>query len=184
MRNKKLILILGILVLLAGGAAFVAGRMFNSEVNPLGPFGLGGNGDGMSISVNVIPALELPITSPEVTGPFMERQDNTLFIETKSLKRGSGIVAASPTDTKGQSGPRVQVVVTNETIIYRETTQLTEPLSDGNQTIQQTVEEARLDDLNTQSMVMVWGRKSGDRVIAEVLMYSQTVMIKRAIFED
>ena len=91
MQNKKLIFIMGVLILLVGGAAFIAGRMFNSEASPLGPFGLGGNGDGMSISVNVIPALELPTTSPEVTGPFIERQDNTLFRESNhpAIRGGS-----------------------------------------------------------------------------------------------
>jgi hypothetical protein len=69
-------------------------------------------------------------------------------------------------------------------MIYRETTQRSEPLLGGNQTLQQTVEQATLDDLETNSMVMVWGRRSGDRIIAEVLMFSDTVAIKSAIFED
>jgi hypothetical protein len=34
------------------------------------------------------------------------------------------------------------------------------------------VEEGRLDDLDvSQSLVMVWGRKSGDRIIAEIMVY-------------
>jgi hypothetical protein len=75
-------------------------------------------------------------------------------------------------------------VITAETMIYCGTTQLNGPLSGGNQTIQQTVEEPKLDDLNSQCMVTVWGRKSGDRVIAQVSMYSDVVAIKNAIFED
>jgi hypothetical protein len=78
----------------------------------------------------------------------------------------------------------VEVVVSGETMIYRETTNPSEPLSAENQTIRQTVESATLDDLDARSMVMVWGRKSGDRVIAEVLMYSDLVAVKSAIFED
>ena len=39
MQNKKLILIMGILVLLVGGAAFVAGRMLNQKVSPAGAGG-------------------------------------------------------------------------------------------------------------------------------------------------
>ena len=78
----------------------------------------------------------------------------------------------------------MEVVITNETSIYRETTQLSEPLSSGQQNIQQTVEEATLDGLDSQSVVQVWGRRSGDRIIAEVMMYSNTAMIKRGLFED
>jgi hypothetical protein len=64
-------------------------------------------------------------------------------------------------------------------MIYRETTNPSEPLSVKNQTIHPTVEPATLEDLDSQSMIMVWGRKSGDRVIAEVLLYSDLVAVKR-----
>ena len=43
MQNKKLILIMGILVLLVGVAAFVGGGMLNNKANP-GLFGFGGQG--------------------------------------------------------------------------------------------------------------------------------------------
>jgi hypothetical protein len=69
-------------------------------------------------------------------------------------------------------------------MIYRDTTEPSEPLSSKNQTIRQTVELATLDDLDSQSMIIVWGRKNGDRVIAEVLVYSDLVAVKSAIFED
>jgi hypothetical protein len=81
-----------------------------------------------------------------------------------------------------ESGPKVEVVVTNETTVYRETTDLGGPpdLKSGEtETIQQTVEESTLDELNSQSMVSVWGRKSGDRIIADVVFYSNPVMFKR-----
>jgi hypothetical protein len=187
MQNKKAILIMGIIVLLVGAAAFVAGRMLNGNVGPLGLFGIGGNGDMMSVQINVIPAEELPKTRAEVVGLFVERQDNTIIVSSIPLKSGAGgmvlekgggeSVAGSPADL--DSGPKVEVVVTNETTIYRETTELSGPPSGEEETIQQTVEESTLDDLNSQSMVMVWGRQSGDRIIAEVLFYSNPVMFKR-----
>jgi len=46
------------------------------------------------------------------------------------------------------------------------------------------VEVSILDDLDARSIVRVWGRKSGDRIIADVLMHSNTEMIKRGLFED
>jgi hypothetical protein len=187
MQNKKLIILLGILVIVVDAAAFIGGRMLNSRVNPLGLFGLGGKGDVMSISINVIPAEELPKTPPEVTGLFVERKDKTIVIQSVSLKAGGGgmvvesgggeSVAGSPADL--DSGPKVEVVVTNETTIYRETTDLGGLLPGEHENIQQTVEESTLDELNSQSMVTVWGRKSGDRIIAEVLFYSNPVLFKR-----
>jgi hypothetical protein len=179
MQNKKLFPVLGLLVVVVGVAAFMGGKLLDRQFDPpaLGaPF----EGDFRSM---IVPAPELPTTLPEVTGPFVGRQDNTIFVEIKSMDTG-GIVAASPADTKSQSGPQVEVVITGETLIYRETTQPSEPLSAENQTILQTVERATLDDLDSQAMIMVWGRKSGDRMIGEVLMYSDLVTVKSAIFED
>jgi hypothetical protein len=186
-----MILMMGILILAVGAAAFLAGRMFNSNVNPLRMFGLGGQGDIMTFAINVIPAEELPKTGPEVTGLFVERKDNTIVVSSIPLKaggggvvveRGSGGEAVSGAPVELDSGPKVEVVITTETTIYRETTDLGGPpdmTSGETTTVQQTVEESTLDELNSQSMVTVWGRKSGDRIIAEVLFYSNPVMFKR-----
>jgi hypothetical protein len=187
MQNKKLYVGLAITILLVGAAAFIGGRMLNGNVSPLGLFGIGGRGDVMTVRVNVIPAEELPQTPAEVVGLFVKRQDNTIVVSSIPLKSGAGgmvvqksggeVIAGSPADL--DSGPQVEIVITNETTIYRETTEPTGPPSGAEQTIQQTVEESTLDDLNSQSMVMVWGRKSGDRIIAEVLFFSNPVMFKR-----
>ena len=179
MQNKKFTLIAGVLILFLGAAAFVAARLLNQRLTPIA-LGAPFEGDFRSM---ILPAPELPTTAPDVTGPFMERQDNTIIVETKSLESG-GLGAASSENTKSQTGPLVEVVVTGETLIYRETTNPSEPLSAENQTIRQTVEPATLDALDSRSMIMVWGRKSGDRLIAEVLMYSDLVAVKSAIFED
>jgi hypothetical protein len=176
-QSKRLVFILGILVLLVGAAAFTAGRLWTQGIHPVG-LGAPFQGDFRSL---ILPAPELPTTLPEVTGPFVERQENTVIIETKSLQTDGMVPAAN---ARSQSGPLVEVVVTAQTLIYRETTNPSEPLSAENQNIQQTVEPASLDELDARSMVMVWGRKSGDRVIAEVLMYSDLVAIKGAIFKD
>ena len=178
MQNKRMVLVMGVLVLFVGAAAFVAGRMLNGKVSPLGLFGLRGNGDVMSVRVNVIPAEELPKTRAEAVGLFVERQDNTIVVSSIPMKGGDvGVAVGAPADMTG--GPEVEIVITNETTIYRETTELSELPPGEHENIQQTVEESTLDDLNSQSMVMVWGRKSGDRIIAEVVFYSNPVMINK-----
>lgn len=140
----------------------------------------------MEISINLIPAAELPKIRPELIGPFVERKDKTIVVQSTSLKTGGqGIIvqkgeagAVSPSPNMNY-GPKVEVVITNETTIYRDTTQPGEPPSAENATVRQTVEETTLDDLNSQSIVTVWGRKNGDRIIAEVLLYSNPVLFKR-----
>lgn len=188
MQNKKMILGLSILVVLVGAAAFIGGRMLNQKAGPLG-FGmpLGGGGEGMvSISIQITPAPELPTTRPEVLGLFVERNDNSIILSSVSMDAGGkGVVIANgggeavAGPPKDNSGPKVEVIISNETTIYLETTQPpSAPTAGETQVWQQTVAEGSLDDLTSQSFVTVWGRKTGDRVIAEILFISNPVMFK------
>ena len=189
MQNKKLIAIMSIIVVLVGAAAFLGGRLLNGRVGPLG-FGLPG-GDGMvSISVQVTPAQELPATKPDVTGLFVERKDKSIFVSEISMDAGGkGVVLQVDAGGGGDGGPSIsgpkangpkkEVVISNETTIYLENTDLGQPKPGENKVIQQTVTEGSLDDLTSQSFLTVWGRKSGDRIIAEVLFISNPVMFKR-----
>jgi hypothetical protein len=177
MQNKKPYIGMGIAMVLIGIAAFVAGRMFNGRV---GIVGLGGRNSGqVSISLNdITPAPELPITTPEVTGMFVERKDDTVIISSFSFDPGvGGMSGDTPIDTN--SGPKIEIVVTNATTIYRETTDFGQLVPSEHYSIQQTVEEATLDDINDQSTVIVWGHRSGDRVTADVLFYSNPLLLKK-----
>jgi hypothetical protein len=192
MQNKKLYIILAVVVIVVAGAAFVGGRFLNGQAGPLGLLPFGPNGGGrVSIAVNMTPAPELPVTRPEVTGTFVERNDNTITIQSVSMEMGGkgGIVLSTGPDsgggpsnsTMGGDGPKVDVVITNETKIYRDATDMGEPPKSGNETItvQQVMEPGTLDDLKNQTMVMVWGRKNGDRIIADVISYSNPVIFKK-----
>jgi len=186
MQNKKLYIILAVVIVIVAASAFVGGRLLNGQIGSLGflPFG---NGGGMvSIAVNMTPAPELPTTQPDATGTFVERKDNIVTVETVSMEMGGGggvVVAVgageSGNNVGGEAGPKVEVVVTNQTKIYRDATEMGEPPTSGNQTItvQQVVEPGTLDDMKSQTMLMVWGRKNGDRIIADVISYSNPVII-------
>jgi hypothetical protein len=190
MQNKKQFVILGILIVVVGAAAFIGGRMLNGKVGPLG-FGMpmGGGGDMMSVSIQITPAPELPTIEPETRGLFVERKDNSIILATISMDKGGGGVVVQAGGGDGESfagspvdnnGPKVEVVTTSETVVYLETTQPPRPPSSGeNVVLQQTVAEGSLDDLTSQSFVTVWGRKSSDRIIAEVVFISNPVIFKR-----
>ena len=172
--KKNLYITLSIIILVTGIAAFMAGRMINGGVGPLNLFGGTGEGDGISI----LPAKELPKTPAEVEGVFVERQDNIIVVE--SDQTGGDGAAGSPVGVGG--GLKFEVMVTAETLIYHDTTEppARPPSGDDPRELQQTVEAGTLDDLNdSQSLVMVWGRKSGDRIIAEILVYSNPVYLQK-----
>jgi hypothetical protein len=68
------------------------------------------------------------------------------------------------------SGPVVEVVVTAQTIIYENVT------PEGQ--IQQIVKPGSLEGLGESSTVMVWGRETGERIIADIFVYTPPVFIK------
>jgi len=90
----------------------------------------------------------------------------------------------------GEMGPEIEVVVSSETRIYKDTTMLTqEPImmvveSGGNgippempempelpEKIEQTVEPGTMAEIGPNSFVTIWGERRGDRVYATVLLY-------------
>ena len=153
MQNRRLYFISGLVILFVGAAAYIAGRLING-----GPTG----GDRVS---NVTPAPEIPRTAPEISGLLVERKDNTVILQAVSFDAGSGwALGESDEPMDASSGPKVEVIITGQTTIYRTDYEFSQA------SIQQIVEEATLDDLNAQMMITVWGRKDGDRIIAVFLL--------------
>lgn len=171
MQTKRLYISLGIAILVISIAAFVAGRMFNSGISPVEDEGsLRANEFTFSTSNSVTPAPELPAISPDVVGLYVERKDNTMTVQVVSMDVGiGGVVGDSAVDVN--TAPKVEIVITSQTTIYRETTQPGGPSA----SIQQTVEESTLDDLNPPTMITVWGNRSGDRIVARILLYSNSL---------
>jgi len=189
-RKRRLSYIIGgiVLVLLLAGAAFVGARLLSGQGLPfvstgggLGPsLSLGGPG-GKMVKLDIEPSTELPQTPGDVSGLFDHRQDNSIFVGTGKVtmafkKDPSGNVETS----SNHDGPTVEIVVTSQTKIYKDVTmrQFDGPPPEG-QKIQQVLEEGSLEDVGQSSMITVWGKKTGDRFIAEILVYSPPAFIKK-----
>ena len=178
--KKPMPMIVGIvvLVLVLGGAAFVGGRMLNGqglpEASSGGSSGIRiGTGGGPATTLDIQPAAELPQTPAEARGIFDHRQDNSIFIGTGQVtmrmqQDQSGNVESSSSN----DGPTVEAVVTTQTTLYRDVTlqQFDGPPPAGEK-IQQVLEPGSLDEISQDVMVTVWGNKTGDRIIADVLVY-------------
>jgi hypothetical protein len=178
MHDKKMILVLGILILVVGGTIFVALRMFNIGINPINADGPVRGGTEFTFSSNnITPAVELPDTPPELTGLYVEMIDHTMIIQAVSFDPGIGGILGDSVDVP--SAPKFEIFISAKTAIYRDTTQLSQPASGEDFTIHQTVGEATLDDLAPPTMITVWGRKSGERIIADVLVFSNSLKIQK-----
>jgi hypothetical protein len=187
--KKKTLLVGGIVVLLLAGAAFIGVRLLSgqglSETSLPGPgFTLKGDGYGPTLRINrddTEPAKELPQTPAEFSEIFDHREDNSLFVGTDNFTLNvrtdqSGKVVTSSND----DGTLVEIVVTSQTTIYEDVTmqQFNGPPPDG-QKIQQVLEPGSLDDIAASSAITIWGKKTGDRFIANVLVYVRSVFIEK-----
>lgn len=177
MQNKRLYIGFSLAIILIAVAAFVGGRMLNGKA---GNVGLGGpNAGRVSISIDEItPAPELPGRKPDLTGTFVERKDNTIVIQAVSFGVGVGGVSNdSPMDEN--SGIRVEVVVTAATKVYVDITEFPAPVNGEIRNVQQAAAEGSLEDLEEQTFISVWGRRTGDRMIADTIFYSNLKSSKK-----
>jgi hypothetical protein len=190
--------IIGLLVLvLVGGAAYTAGRLLNGGTIP--GFGggflpLGSNGGMVSMKLNMERAKELPTTPSDANGIFLKRDNNVITIGTGGgstvIVMGSASASGSsasqgdsgsPVIGSDHSGPDVDVVITKDTRLYRDATfdQYKEPPKDDEK-IQQKLEAGTIEDIGSQSMLTVWGRKSGDRIIADFILFSKPMLFTKS----
>lgn len=180
--NKSTLVVAGTItfVLLLAGAAFAGVRLLNGQGLlrlSEGPhvFTSGGK---TSIEVNpgdVQPAAELPQMPADVEGIFDHRQDNSIFV-------GTGNVTMTVQKDKfgkvktfsSHSGPVIEVVVMPQTVIYKDVTdqQFNNKPPVSHQKIQQVVETGSLDEIGQSSNIAVWGRQTGHRTFAEILLYT------------
>ncbi len=167
--KKGILIAAGVIVLVAvlAGGAFVGAQL------------LAGQGQPTQVSTSGLtmpdrqPAKELPQTPADARGVFDHRQDNIIFVGTgkatfTTQKDQSGHVQIS----SSYDGPTVQVVVTPQTIVYKDVTlqqYIGKPPPNGK--VPQVIEPGNLNDLSTASTITVWGKKTGDRIVADVLLY-------------
>jgi hypothetical protein len=184
--NKRNLIIGGVIVLIIvlAAAAFVGAKLLTGGRLQSGPGGgtvfLSGNGGNHSgptnFSPKIKPASQLPQSSPDANGIFDHRQDASIFVGTGKVQvqvqaGPNGSVASS----SSHDGPTVEVVVTTKTAVYRDTTMEQfsgKDLPSGSPTIQQLLQPGTLDELGQDSMITVWGQKTGNRIIADVLVYT------------
>ncbi len=187
--RRWLWVILGVVLLVVlAAAAFLGGRYLQN-----GSLATGAGGNGLVISGgpgggtrffskdNLIPAEELPKTAADTTGIFVRRQDNSLFIGTGRVQlqvKVSGDSGATPESASSYDGPLVEVVATANTQVYRDDTfQNLKDLPSSDTKVQQKVVPGDLDEVGQNSTINAWGKKVGDRLVADVILYSTPLFV-------
>jgi hypothetical protein len=158
-------------VVLLAGAAFLAMRLLNrglgGATGPGSLLALGG--DRVSRSISIEKAEQAPERQADLIGELIEKEDNQLTVQQFVGMDGPG----------SSSGPTLEVVVTGETQVYRDATLDTVAVPpDTNEPLQQVLEPTPADEIETGAMLMVWGEKRGDRLIADVIIHMQGKVIR------
>ncbi len=174
-----------VLVLVLGAAAYLGGRYLQK-----GPQQAAGGINGITISNgpggstrffsknDIIPAPELPKTAADARGVFIRRQNNSFFVGTGKVQLSIQVKPGSTPQTgSSYDGPVMEVVTTPNTKIYQDVTDLNNIPS--NTKVQQKVAPGNLDEIGQNSTINAWGKKTGDRLIADVLLYNNPIFLTK-----
>ena len=190
---KRAGLIIGSIIAIAiiAGAAFVAARMLSTpeQAEASSPGEGSGTrvmeivldeGDGpFALRITFEPAPELPARPAETAGIVTKQEGNSFFVGTGEIEVDVEVEGDSgqETWTTNHSGPEVEVLVSPETIIYKDVTEMDFRPSarlNGEMTVQQVVKAvSSVEEIDESSELQVWGERRGDQVMAAVLVYRQ-----------
>lgn len=190
---KRLIGLIGVIVLLflLIGGAYTAVRLLAEPKAETAVASSGGGrvlqsvqvgNDGVPVSVQttILPAAELPDEEAATFGIVLSRQDDTLTLGTGAIELSVDIEVDPSTGQEtttvvpSTNGPELEVVLTRDTLLYRDVTDIEGqmPNESGEVTIMQAVRPVTNSDEITDNMeVQVWGKRRGDRVVAEVVVF-------------
>ena len=128
------------------------------------------------------PALGYMKHPPDARGIFDHLQDSSIFVDPSmvdqqdqggtSTNQNDGSSRPSFGSSSDPNAPKVEVVVTAQTIIYKDVTVRGPGGSPVDFQVIEHVEPGSLDEIGELCLITVWGSRTGDRVIADVLVYA------------
>lgn len=154
-------------------AAASGGRMMQSVE-------VGNDGVPVSVQTTILPDEDLPDEQPEVSGIVLAREDDVLTLGTGDIdvsvevKVDAATGQEQTTVVPSTNGPELEVVLTRDTLFFRDVTDVAgqQPAASGEVTITQEVQPVDNPDLiEPQMEVQVWGERSGDRITAEIVVF-------------
>jgi len=178
-----------LLLVLAAGVYTAVQLLTTSEEETAVPAGGGrviqsmqvqNDGAPLSVRTTILPAPELPRTESAAFGIVKRHEDNTLIVGTGDIELSVEVEVDGATGQETTSvvpstnGPELEIVITRDTILYRDVTDLTADASteSGEREIVQQVRPVdSLAEMSDNAEIEVWGERSGDRIVAEVLVF-------------
>jgi hypothetical protein len=167
------------LVVLLVGAAFVGGRLLARRRTPSGVQVVELGDGGIMVSMeegDIQQPDELPKELPTTQGDITRIEGKTITVGQPKSEGEGGVVYNSGEEPEYED--MEEVVVTQETLIYRGKPVEIKPDQESGRLPPMEVEEIGLADLKKGDFVQVWGEKRGDRVVAEVIYLPASVVVR------
>lgn len=133
-----------------------------------------GSGNPVTVKTIILPAVELPQRPSEAGGILKRQEDNSYFVGTGSVSVSVQVIDGESSTAVEHSGPEVEIVTNRDTQFYQDVTRVDFTASESKeQTLQQEIRLVdRPETMPDGAEMQVWGEKRGDRVIAEVIVFS------------
>jgi hypothetical protein len=134
-----------------------------------------GSGNPVTVKTIVEPAAELPQRPAEAGGIFLRAEDNSYFVGTGSISLNVSVINGERSVAAEHSGPELEVIVGHDTVFYEDVTELQfEAQESKEQRIQQKIREAEQPDKMPETAnITAWGERRGDRVFADIIIFSE-----------
>lgn len=173
--NKGLMIGGVLLIVLLAGAAFMGGQLLNQsepetavpDLPPGMSFNQAEGGEAEFFMIpEIVRAPEVPNREPDESGLYVSRADDTITIGTGNMM--AMIDESGEAPEFSYDGLAVDVLVTNQTELFEDLTQFTPGQTSE---VQQEVRSLdNLDNLDESITLQVWGRREGDRIVAETIV--------------
>ena len=185
--NRKMLGIVGIglLLIILGAGAYTAVKLTAAQDKPEAGLPAGamvfedvmddGTGNPVTVKTIILPAEGLPERPSEAGGVLVKQVDNSYFVGTGSISVNISVVNGETSTAVDHSGPEIEVVTNRDTQFYRDVTKVSFTAAESKeQTLQQEIVLVEQPEtMPAGANMQVWGEKRGDRVIAEIVVYSE-----------
>lgn len=138
------------------------------------------DGSPISVRTTILPSPDLPAEESAAFGVFVSREDDNIIIGTGNIDLEVDVEVDPQSGqettyiTPRTDGPELEVVISNDTLIYRDVTDLSgpSPTESGEREIQQQVKQVdSAEDIGQNTEIEVWGERRGDRVFAATVVF-------------
>jgi hypothetical protein len=134
-----------------------------------------GSGNPVTVTTIIEPSPDLPDEGPEAAGIFLRQEGSGYHVGTGSISINVEVVNGERSVMADHSGPELEVVIGPNTLFYEDVTEVDfEPAESGERRLVQEIQSVDgFGELQEGASLTAWGEREGDRILAELVVFSE-----------